>query len=228
MKIILSIVFGTFLITSCNNKQPEVKVEHQEMVEKQDNPSKDSVRERAYIIDYNPFKDINNFEINFGDRFIDSLHASYTTQEQVKATFTKDICIGDNCESYKTIVNTQKNTILYLFKGDGGEYGFSNDQYLLHKDSLIYVRNFSVGIESWPTDSTGTLWKIEEKIYHFQGSSSYIKTRTAITKNLDQFDFTLQRVKQEIAYDFEKEKLYNEQSLELQKLLEMKDSENRE
>ena len=126
------------------------------------------------------------------------------------------------------MANTQKNTILYLFKGDGGEYGFSNDQYLLHKDSLIYVRNFNVSIGSWPTDSTETQWKIEEIIYHFQGSSSYIKTRTAITKDPDQFDFTLQRVKQEITYNFEKEKLYNEKSLELYKLLEMKDSENRE
>lgn len=228
MKIILSIVFGTFLITSCNNRQPEVKTEHHEMVQKQDNPSKDTIRERAHIIDYNPFKDINNFEIKFGDHFIDSLHTSYTSLEQAKATFTKDICIGDNCESYKTIVNAQKNTILYLFKGDGGEYGFSNDQYLLHKDSLIYVRNFNVSIGAWPTDSTETQWKIEEIIYHFQGSSSYIKTKTAITKNLDQFDFTLQRVKLEITYDFEKEKLYTEQALELQKLLEMKDSENRE
>lgn len=228
MKNILSIVFAIFLLASCNNKQPEVIIENNAPIQNQENPPKDTLLQKAPGIAYNPFKDINNFDIHFGDRFIDSLHASYKGQEQVKVTLTKDICIGDNCESYKTIVNTQKNTILYLFKGDGGEYGFSNDQYLLNNDSLIYVRNFSVGIASWPTDSTATQWKIEERVYHFQGGSPYIKTRTAITKDLDQFDFTLQKVKEKVTNNVDIEKPYNEKSLELKRLLEMKDSENRE
>ena len=99
MKIILSLVIGTFLLTNCNNRQPEVK--NDVLILNQDNRPKDTVLERTHKIAYNPFKDINNFEVNFGDRFIDSLHASYTSQEQVKATFTRDICIGDNCESIR-------------------------------------------------------------------------------------------------------------------------------
>jgi hypothetical protein len=178
------------------------------------------------IID-NPFRDINNFNILFGNSFVDSLHAAYSNNKQIEVILTKDLCIGDNCESYKTIVDKSSNKILYLFKGDGGDYGFSNDQYFITKDSLTYVRNFSVYIETWPTDSIDTEWKIEELVYCFENGKQYSQSRTSFTKDLDKFDFTLKNVKtKNIEFDFTK--TYNEKSMELKGLLEMENSKYRD
>lgn len=223
MKNILPILIISLLLTSCNTRQ----VDNNATVNKQDTLKNDTSLNKVNRIFNNPFRDINNFDIKFGDSFIDSLHTSYLNQGQTEAVLTKDICIGDNCESYKTILDKSSNKILYLFKGDGGEYGFSNDQYFLCKDSLIYVRNFNVNIETWPTDSTETEWKIEEFVYSFEQSKAYSQSRTSYTKELDKFDFTLKNVKtKNIEIDIKK--TYQDKSTELKKLLEMKNSADRD
>lgn len=228
MKYILIIFLGAFLLADCNNPQTDKPIENTTAQVKdssgKNNSKKDTTLEKVQRVLADPFRDINNFDIKLGDRFVDSLHALYS--KQGKVTFTKDICIGDNCESWKTIVNKQKNTTLYLFKGDGSEYGFSNDQFLLKNDSLIYARNFIVNVDKWPMDGAATEWKIEEVIYRFQ--PPIITTRIVITKDLDHFDFTLRGVKAKVKNNVEFNKAYQEKSLELEKLLEMKDSESRE
>ena len=223
MKTTPLIFILALLLTNCNSRDADNNASGKE----QDTLRNDTSLNAVNRIFNDPFRDINNFNINFGDSFIDSLHASYSNQEQTEMTLTKDICIGDNCESYQTIKNKKNDFILYLFKGDGGEYGFSNDQYLLEKDSLIYVRNFNVNIETWPTDSTETEWKIEESVYDFGSEKSCLQSRVSTVKNLDQFDFTLKNVKINIV-KINVEKTYQDKSLELEKLLEMKNSENRE
>jgi hypothetical protein len=221
MKNILLKLIISLLLTSCNNRQ----VDNNVAVNKQDTVKIDTSLYKVNRIFNNPFRDINNFEIMFGDNFIDSLHTTYSNKGQIDVILTKDICLGDNCESYKTIVDKSSNKVLYLFKGDGGEYGFSNDQYFLSKDSLTYVRNFSVNIETWPTDSTETEWKIEELVYCFENKKQYSRSRTSFTKNLDEFDFTLKNVKtKNIEIDFTK--TYQDKSVELKKLLEMKNLED--
>jgi hypothetical protein len=221
MKNILLTLIISLLLTSCNNRQ----VDNNVAVNKQDTVKIDTSLYKVNRIFNNPFRDINNFEIMFGDNFIDSLHTTYSNKGQIDVILTKDICLGDNCESYKTIVDKSSNKVLYLFKGDGGEYGFSNDQYFLSKDSLTYVRNFSVNIETWPTDSTETEWKIEELVYCFENKKQYSRSRTSFTKNLDEFDFTLKNVKtKNIEIDFTK--TYQDKSVELKKLLEMKNLED--
>ena len=233
MKNILLVFIGTFFLINCSNRQVNNPVDNNAIVQNNDTAIKnttkrDTALEETLGILHNPFRDINNFDIQFGDRFIDSLHVLYSNQGQTKATLTKDICIGDNCESYKTIVNKQENTVLYLFKGDGSEYGFSNDQFYLSKDSLIYARNFSVSVDTWPTDSSHTGWKIQEIVYYLQAEKPCRKTRTAYTAELDKFDFTLRSVTPESDNKVDFEKIYQEKSIELEKLLEMKDSENRD
>lgn len=222
MKSVLLLLIMAILLINCNNQQ---SVNNAIVYNNQDTVKKDTSLDRVNRVFNNPFRDINNFDISFGDNFIDSLLVSYVKNARTAITFTKDICIGDNCESYKTIVDKQENTVLYLFKGDGGEYGFSNDQYFLRGDSLIYVRNFNVNVETWPTDSTDTKWKIEEVVYHFQTNQSYTRNRTGYTSNLDKFDFSLKNMTAKTSSAINVEKLYQERSLGLKKLLEMKNSE---
>ena len=40
------------------------------------------------------------------------------------------------------------NIKYYFFKGDSGEYGFSNDQFITKNDSILFARNFFEKIET--------------------------------------------------------------------------------
>jgi len=236
MKQILIIFLGAFLLGGCNSPQTDNPIDNTisntataqvKDSSAKDNSPKAATSEKVNRALTDPFRDIDNFDNKLDDPFIDSVHALYAKPGLRDVDYTLDVCIGDNCESWKTIINKQENTALYLFKGDGGEYGFSNDQFLLKKDSLVYARNFTVGIEGWPTDSTATKWKIKEVIYRFQGERPSITTRTVFTKDPDHFDFTLRGAKAEIKTHFDFNKTYKEKSTELAKLLAMKDSSDR-
>ena len=237
MKHILIIFLGAFLLADCNNPQTDNPLDNTisnsdtaqvKDAEVKDSSQKDTKPEIGKRVLADPFRDINNFDIKLGDPFIDSLHELYAKPGLRDVDYTLDICIGDNCESWKTIINKQEHTTLYLFKGDGGEYGFSNDQFLLKNDSLVYVRNFTVSIDKWPTDSTEIRWKIEEVVYHFQGETPTITTRAEFTKDLDHFNFTLRGVKAKVNNHIDFKKAYQEKSSELEKLLAMKDSGDRD
>ncbi|AEW01143.1 hypothetical protein A4D02_32460 [Niastella koreensis] len=231
MKQIPIIFLGAFLLAGCNNPQTgspiNNNISNSATVQVKDSSSTAPVKDSAVKDNSpkaaapDPFRDINNFDIKLGDPFIDSVHALYAKPGLRDVDYTLDVCIGDNCESWKTIINKQENTALYLFKGDGGEYGFSNDQFLLHKDSLVYARNFTV-------NNTGTESKVEEIVYHYQDKIPTVTTRTAITKDIYHFDFTLRGVKAKENTHFDFNKTYREKSTELAKLLAMKDSPDRE
>ena len=231
MKQIPIIFLGAFLLAGCNNPQTDYPIDNSisnsvkvpvkdssAMASVQDSSVKDNSSNTAAP---DRFRDINNFDIKLGDAFIDSVHALYAKPGLRDVDYTLDVCIGDNCESWKTIINKQENTALYLFKGDGGEYGFSNDQFLLHKDSLVYARNFTV-------NNTGTESKVEEIVYHFHDKIPTSTTRTAITKDIYHFNFTLRGVKAQQNTHFDFNKIYKAKSTELAKLLAMKNSPDRE
>lgn len=193
--------------------------------QKNDSLQQDSSLYKANRIFNNPFRDINNFDIKVGNQTIDSLHTEYL--KTIDPTITKDICIGDNCESYQTFINKDNHSILYFFKGDGGEYGFSNDQYHLKNDSLNFVRNFNVNVAIWPTDTTKTVWRVEEITYKFQGQTVSCNRKTALTKDLDGFDFMLRKRTSEIIKASWKV-AYQNKTKELEKLLALKDSKDRD
>lgn len=237
MKQILIIFLGAFLLGGCNSPQTDNPIDNTisntataqvKDSSAKDNSPKAATSEKVNRALTDPFRDIDNFDNKLGDPFIDSVHALYAKPGLRDVDYILDVCIGDNCESWKTIINKQENTALYLFKGDGSEYGFSNDQFLLRKDSLIYARNFTVNIDKWPTDSTATKWKIEEVIYHFQRETPTITTRTVFTQDPDHFDYTLHGVKPKVKDRLDLNKAYQEKTSELAKLLAMKDSPDRD
>jgi hypothetical protein len=125
MKNTVLIFSVTILFSNCSNYQADNKTVNQS----NDTLKKSTSIEEANRIFNNPFRDINNFDINVGNNFIDSIHGAYVNSKAVETTLTKDICIGDGCESYQSMINKDNQTALYFFKGDGGEYGFANDQY---------------------------------------------------------------------------------------------------
>jgi hypothetical protein len=221
MKTTLFIILSAFLLTNCNSRQTYKQV----VSRNNDTLLIDTSLQKVNRIFNNPFRDINNFDIKIGNDFFDSLHNEYSNSKITEIALTKDICIGDLCESYQTIINKDNNTVLYFFKGDGGEYGFSNDQYFLTNDSLNFVRNYNVSIETWPTDSTETIWRVEEIIYKFQIQAVSCIKKTVLTKELDRFDFTLKNATSEIIKVGWKG-TYQNKAEELKKLLERKNSKD--
>ena len=219
MKNIIPIIVTAFLLLSCTNR----KAENTFISAGTDSIQKDTSLEEVNRIFDNPFRDINNFDMKVGDEFIDDLHNRYSKTAEL--TITKNICVGDNCQSYQIFNNKDTNTLLYYFKGDSYEYGFSNDQYLLENDSLTFVRNFNVTIETWPTDNTETIWRVEETIYKFEAKDLRCTKKTALTKNLDRFDFTLKQVTSKIVKVGHDEK-YPEKTEELKELLALKENED--
>ncbi len=171
---------------------------------------------------YNDLRDINHFKIKIGNSYFDSLYALLINSPNTKIDMTKDLCLGDNCESYQSI--SQDSMQVYFFKGDASEYGFSNDQFVLIHDSLCFVRNFNVNIEKWPIDNSQTLWKIEERIYYLNRSNRKSTSKIAFTHQLDSFDFTFKTVSS-IPIKVNFESIYSAKVLELQELLDLKNAQ---
>lgn len=166
-----------------------------------------------------PFININQFDTPVGNSFFDSLHKAYTAQ--ATALVVKDICTGDYCQSRQTFLNKNENAVLYFIKGNSGEYGFSNNQYFLTNDSLRVAREFYVSIEAWPTDSTATLWKIQETVHTVYADSISCMQRTAYTQTHEGFDYILKNVPR-VAADEESRKTYAGLIESMQELTTMK------
>ena len=219
LQVAILIILATFFFANCNNRQ----VENIAVAQNNDSVQKDTSLQRVNKIFNDPFRDINNFDFKVGNEFIDNLHTEYSKTAEL--TLIKDICVGDNCESYQTFINKDNHTILYFFKGDGSEYGFSNDQYLLKNDSLQFVRNFNV--ETLPPDSAETIWRVEEITYTFDTQVVSCIKKTTLTKDIGKFDFTLKKVTSEIK-KISWNEAYKKKTEELEKLLALKDAEGRD
>ncbi len=167
-----------------------------------------------------PFRDINNFEIKVGNAHIDSLHSKLSKLNKPKEI--NDICVGDYCISYQILINKEEDLILYFFKGDGGEYGFGNDQFILEKDRIVFGRNFNVEIENYPTGSSETILSCEESIFYFyEENYTKIITRKILITDLSKTEFSLQNEPFEIL-SIHGQNILETKAEELQKLLNLK------
>ena len=180
----------------------------------------DSSLQKVNRIFNNPYRSINNFDIKFGDNLIDSLHNAFANDKLSAFNYERNICLGDNCTSMKEISNNTTHSVLYIFKSDAGEYGFSNDQYFLRNDSIKYVRNFSVDVEIPLMDNDDIQWIVQEKLYNFDPKAPFVRSRKVITKNLDHFDYTLKQAPSTIQ-DLDVTIKVDEKMEELKKLLNM-------
>ncbi|HRG54281.1 MAG TPA: hypothetical protein PLL00_15745 [Bacteroidia bacterium] len=213
------------ILSNCTNTQ--IRDENQQKTVDTVQKDTTSTTRMDMVIGEPPFRDINDFNAKTGNKFFDSLHVEYVHQKDPQIELTKDICIGDYCESYQTILNKEKKAVLYFFRGSSGEYGFSNDQYFLISDSLAVVRNFLINVEIEPTLDKPTVWKIEEKMYDFRNDQPIFTRKYTFTNNLNQFDLTLKSMKAR-AFNANIKETYEEKLGELKKHLERRKSEYRE
>ena len=113
---------------------------------------------------------------------------------------------------------------MYLFKADCGEYGFSNDQFLLVNDSIADVRNFKIDIQEFPTDKSPTIWNIEERIYQFNKTTVNIQYRKKLVKDILNYDWKRDTMPFKNQTK-DKSDIYVTKKEELRKLLEIKNLE---
>lgn len=183
--------------------------------------SKDSIPSTSKT-NYLEYRKINHFNLQIGNAVFDSCYKLILNNPFFKREVVNDLCLGDNCESYQTL--HLDSTTIYFFKGDANEYGFSNDQFILINDSLTFARNMNVSIEKWATDSSETIWKIEEFTYYLNPSNLRATLRTGFTSELEKFDFTfssLPALPLKVVF----ESAYTAKMLELNELLDLKNSQ---
>jgi hypothetical protein len=136
-----------------------------------------------------PTRDLNNFFVKVNCQPIDSLNDLFQADKNVQVVTKTDLCVGDCCTSFKRMTDNKSNSTFCFIKTDCGEYGFSNDQYFLLENNLSLIRNFNLGIEEWPTDSTKTLWSIEEKLFFFSNNKVIVRERKKLSYNNTTFTF---------------------------------------
>lgn len=172
-----------------------------------------------------PYRSLDTFNVATGNAFFDSLYQQYLTSAVL--TQDSDICIGDACHSWQTLKDTSTNAVLYFFKGDGYEYGFSNDQYWVVNDTIRFSRSFNVNVEEYPTNTSKTLWRVEEVVYDLRNDINTCIRRTAFSSQMEGFDFALPNVPGAVV-PADAKKSPKELQEELKQLLEMKYSPDRD
>lgn len=143
-----------------------------------------------------PERDINNFEVTTFSTFSDSLHSDTDSNKHFTMEVAHDVCLGDLCYSYQKFTNKKSREVVYFFKCDGGDYGFSNSQYMLEKTGeLAYARRLSLSVSEFPTDSTNTIWKVEETIVMGAIPEVYW-SKIDFIENPAAYDFSMQNIEQ--------------------------------
>jgi hypothetical protein len=215
MKKIQSLLVIILSLTACGNRE-----RGNSPVLVQSDTASILTEERRQDFFYNPIRDINNLSVKIDNDYLDSLNEVYTKSNQVQSTVKSDLCSGDRCTSFKIMTNRSEGTVFYFFKSDFGEYGYSNDQFFVVNDSLLMARSFIIGIEEWPSDSSETLWAIEEKLYLFDTTSAIIKERKKLTRK-DFSDYNLFDVPF-ISTTVDRSELHKSKRQELKELLSKK------
>lgn len=226
-KILLVLALTTFM-TGCIKKQAKIdnsKIKADTLIKKTNAQipfeNSDSVKQKADKFFNDESRDINNFASKIYNELFDSLNIQFTNNKEVQTTIKNNLCAGDYCLSYKILKDNQNKSALYLFKADCGEYGFSNDQFLLKNDSLVSVRNFKIEIKDFPTETSPTIWSIEENIYKFSKTTVTIKSRKKLVKDILLYDWKRETM-QFTSQTKYKSDIYDRKEDELKKILETK------
>ncbi len=132
-------------------------------------------------------RDHNNFYLVENYYLFDETINKFQNDSQTEIFISPEFSWGDCSGKYKRLYKT--NYEYYIFKSDCGEYGFSNNQFYFVRDSLQMVRNFSMYIAKWQSDTTPIRWDIKEEIYLFDNDSVHIVQRDKLTA--DCYDHTL-------------------------------------
>ena len=169
-----------------NNQKKSERADSFQQMKATERVVDDSIRKNQELIDEyerftsSPLVMYDNFSFKTGYFPIDKIKERFDNDSELKVSYRKDIELGD-CGYCMKLMSNDKNEILHYIKGDCGEYGFSNDQYYLQNDSLKLIREFSVGINTWPSESEQSTWKVKETIHVFSTDKVLIKSREFIT-----------------------------------------------
>lgn len=180
------------LLAACSNEKQEGPVENvraTDTVNASETVPEKIIPQETKEVPENSFRTIYELESLTGNTYFDSLNHALFIDPNTKVETRKEICGGDYCQSVRSMYNG--TTTLHFIKGDGGEYGFSNEGYVLENGRLVFAREFDTDIKEWPTDSTNTLWIVKERVFVFKPGKALVKERKTLTRKLYEIDPTL-------------------------------------
>lgn len=186
MKRIVCSLLLAWTIAGCNTDQQPGQA-----ATRADTPAKENIDKDPDQYFFNPTRDLDNFQIKTGYAYIDSIYAAFLKDPHVRLSGRKDICNGDHCMTYQVRTNTDEQMAFYFFKHDYGEYGYDNDQFFTVHDSLRAVRHFRIGIREWPSDTSATLWSVDEEILFFGDTTVTRKERKRFTTSMKNLEKSL-------------------------------------
>jgi len=120
----------------------------------------DSIENKIFNI---PERNLNLFDKTNNDLF-DNYLLNFSTKPNLTVKSNLEICGGDYCYSIRKWSNLNQDTILVYSKGDAGEYGLDNSQYIIINGEINWFRNFKIGIEDFGSETKPTIYKSTEDI----------------------------------------------------------------
>jgi len=190
MKNIPLVLTGLLIVIGCStrqdsNKQPvNLAVIPDSLIECQESDQhvQDSSRINTPLFFNDSLRNLEDFTVHTNyfpfDSIINALINNENTLSSVKSGYSWEDYRG----SYKVLTDTVSKATLYLFKHDGYEYNFGNNQYLFINDTLSMVRDYYSGIYDYPTDSSSASIKMAEKLFIFNPDQVMIKERNKIIR----------------------------------------------
>lgn len=160
-------------------------------------PEKDSLSaNQQFIEEYrkfssSPLVNPENFSFETGYGPLDELRASFDRDARTKITVKSWDNDGDCDRKLKT--RSLNGRVLHYFKGDCGDYGFSNSEYYLENGELKLTREFWVRIGTWPDETQEANWEVREKIAVFREEQVVVRERAFITTNIMKSEVLLRK-----------------------------------
>lgn len=180
-KIIKLIIIFLFLLSNCNEKNKDVKNSNQK---NDSNKTENINNENDYEFSSS---DSSYFNVNLNS-YIDSLRSELVSKSSTQKSYLFDICGGDCCFSMMKLFNEQEKLELFIFLHDCGDYGYSNDQFVLKNRKLIYYRKENLDILDFGTENKNTTYKAEENIYTFNKQNTVSLNRFLHTKSFEKYN----------------------------------------
>jgi len=143
-----------------------------------------------------PLSSMYVFEYAVGNRYFDGIWKRYKTDPHTQVFQERDACLGDYCLSYEKLTHSKDQVKIFFFKGEAGEYGFDNSQFVFRNDSLVFSRSFGVGLLEFSTDTSESVWEIKETITRFDpGKRRAVSVaKETRSEDLSQFDYSMKQV----------------------------------
>lgn len=178
------LLISGLIICACGQNKSSIK---EEMVDSTEQVSSIDQSLDILIKDdllWKGYRSLDSDSLSTNDRTSDSILVVFIQNGEMTE---KKSYSGGDCEGlYKVYSTKDKNFTLIVDKFDCGDYGFSNNQYLTNRDSIVFFREFIV---NWYNRE---IYDATERIITFNNGKTLIKERSVPISEYIKLEFKAQ------------------------------------